>query len=181
MLPEELEKKFIEEYSFNQSKYSVIESKLNIDRYQIRKLYEKCKPEIGRIQKIRNKFTGQRRTDFDNDFKEFYTWYQKQVEEVAKCYYCDITQDELNILFREEKILPLNDAIKRSSGSLEIERRDSTSNSYRPENIVLACPLCNNAKSNLIDEESWKVLFKQPMKEYYKKLLDKAKSKSVLY
>ncbi|MDQ1267483.1 MAG: hypothetical protein QG560_126 [Campylobacterota bacterium] len=177
MLPEELEKKFVEEYSFNQNKYSVIENKLGINRHQVRELYEKCKPEIESIQKIRNKFTGQRRTDFNNDFKKFYTWYQKQVQEVAKCYYCDITQDELNILFREEEILPLNDAIKRSSGSLEIERKDSTSNSYGSENIVLACPLCNNAKSNLIDEDSWKALFTPPMKEYYKKLLDKAKSK----
>jgi len=34
------------------------------------------------------------------------------------------------------------------------------------------CPLCNNAKSNLIDEESWRKLFVPAMKEYYRRLLE---------
>lgn len=68
-------------------------------------------------------------------------------------------------------MLPLNDAVKRSSGTLEIERRDSSSNSYSRDNIILACPLCNNAKSNLIDEKNWRELFVEPMRKYYKILL----------
>jgi len=78
---------------------------------------------------------------------------------------------DLYIIFQEERLLPLNDAFKRSSGTLEIERRDSANNSYEKNNIILACPLCNNAKSNLIDEDSWNIIFVPAMQAYYEKLL----------
>ena len=139
---------------------------------EVRELRANNKQITDEIQKIRNKFTGQRRIDFANDFKEFYKWYSKEVENGAKCGYCGISQEELYEIFGEEKnVLPLNDAVKRSSGTLEIERKDSTGNSYGADNIILACPLCNNAKSNLIDEENWRMLFVPAMREYYKKLL----------
>jgi len=39
------------------------------------------------------------------------------------------------------------------------------------EKVTYITDLCNNAKSNLIDENSWFSLFVSPMREYYKKLL----------
>jgi len=69
-------------------------------------------------------------------------------------------------------------APKRSSGTLEIERLDS-SVGYSEKNMILACPLCNNAKSNLIDEISWRELFVPAMKAYYEKLLQKKYNKSL--
>ena len=174
MVELELQKNFIKLYSFERKKYADIEDELKIERSKTRELSNVCKSEIEKIQNIRNKFTGQRRIGFDNDFKKFYKWYSKEVENGAKCGYCGISQEELYEIFGEEKnVLPLNDAVKRSSGTLEIERKDSTGNSYGADNIILACPLCNNAKSNLIDEENWRNLFVPAMREYYKKILGK--------
>ncbi|MDQ7058626.1 MAG: hypothetical protein Q9N62_09350 [Ghiorsea sp.] len=123
------------------------------------------------IKKIKSEFTGKRK-DWRGGVVAFYDWYKGQGQ---ACRYCGISQDELYKLFSKDKNkkLPLNDAVKRSSGTLEIERRDSESNEYNAENCILACPLCNNAKSNLIDEENWMSLFVEPMREYYKKLLGK--------
>lgn len=122
------------------------------------------------IKTIKAKFTKEREKGFETVI-EFYNWYKKQPQ---TCDYCNISQDELNELFTKDKNkkLPLNDAIKRSSGTLEIERKDSNSNEYNKENSILACPLCNNAKSNLIDEENWRELFVPAMQKYYKKLLE---------
>lgn len=117
------------------------------------------------ISFIKNKFNEKRKEAFDNDAVKFYDWFKDQKN---CCGYCGITQNELYELFSEK--LPLNDKTKRSSGTLEIERLDSDKN-YSQENIILACPLCNNAKSNLIDEDSWRYIFSKPMRKYYKKLL----------
>ena len=120
------------------------------------------------IQKIKSKYTKKRAEDFGS-IVDFYDWYKKQSQ---TCGYCGITQDELKELFAEKnRTLPLNSKKKRASGTLEIERRNSASNTYDASNMILACPLCNNAKSNLIDEESWKSLFVSPMRRYYEKLL----------
>ena len=101
------------------------------------------------IQKIKSKYTEEREEGFKSIVK-FYDWYKEQPQ---VCGYCYISQKELYELFTkdENKKLPLNDAIKRSYGTLEIERKDSTTNTYDDTNSILACPLCNNAKSNLIN------------------------------
>jgi predicted DNA-binding protein YlxM (UPF0122 family) len=170
--------RFIELYSFQKKNYPEIEKIMDISREDVSNLRrdEDVKPQIQSIQNIYNKFTGQRKESFKHDFRKFYDWYQDQDQ---KCGYCDVTQTQLYQLFDEKRrILPYLDskrknvkANKRSSGTLEIERVDS-SDSYNSENIILACPLCNNAKSNLIDEESWREFFVPAMKQYYKKLLD---------
>mgnify|MGYP006081615487 CR=1 FL=1 len=170
--------RFIELYSFQKKNYPEIEKIMNISREDVSNL-RRNKSVNGKIQSIQNiytKFTGKRKEAFKHDFRKFYDWYEGQDQ---KCGYCDVTQEQLYTLFNpERRILPYLEsgreykkAPKRSSGTLEIERLDS-SNSYNNENIILACPLCNNAKSNLIDEESWRELFVPAMKQYYKKLLD---------
>ena len=62
------------------------------------------------------------------------------------------------------------------NGILEIEQRKPVKEDENPyanlENLILACPLCNNAKSNLIDEDSWRKFFVDSMRAYYKKLLN---------
>jgi len=163
-----LEEKFINLYSFKQKKYSEIETELNITRQRVQELYTKTRYMTEYIQNIRSKFKDERQKAFNNDFRKFFEWYEDQNQE---CGYCGISQEDLYIIFQEERLLPLNDAFKRSSGTLEIERRDSANNSYEKNNIILACPLCNNAKSNLIDEDSWNIIFVPAMQAYYEKLL----------
>ncbi|MBN2767862.1 MAG: hypothetical protein JXQ68_02060 [Campylobacterales bacterium] len=133
--------------------------------------YDSYVEKFSDIQKIKSKYTEKRAAGFKSIVK-FYDWYKKQPQ---VCGYCYISQKELYELFtkNENKKLPLNNAIKRSYGTLEIERKDSTTNTYDDTNSILTCPLCNNAKSNLIDEDSWFSLFVSPMREYYKKLLNR--------
>jgi hypothetical protein len=173
MLQEEIE--FVELYSFQKKNYKEIEQIMKISRKELINLRtNEVDNLIKHIQYIYNKFTGERRKSF-NKFKEFYEWYEKQEQ---KCGYCGITQDNLYKLFsKDNRILPILDnkrvyekVAKRSSGTLEIERLDSSID-YDSKNIILACPLCNNAKSNLIDEKNWKEIFVPAMKEYYNKLL----------
>lgn len=168
------QKIFIISYSFERKKFKEIEKLLkeydSSKKYSdVQKLNIECKYYIDQIQSIRNKFNENRQKD-NESFEIFLNWYSNQEQ---KCGYCGVTQDELHTIFVENQLLPLNDKTKRASGSLEIERKDSKDNSYHISNLILACPLCNNAKSNLIDEESWKEYFIEPMKKYYKSLLDK--------
>jgi len=168
--------RFIELYSFKKNNYSEIEKVMDINRKQLLNLRSKdVNTLIEHIQNIYTKFTDKRKDVFNHDFQKFYNWYENQGQ---KCGYCEVTQKELYQIFnKDRRILPYLEstrkykkAPKRSSGTLEIERLDSSDN-YNNENIILACPLCNNAKSNLIDEVSWRELFVPAMKEYYKKLL----------
>lgn len=182
--------KFIELYSFEKMKYEKIEEITGWSRKHIQNLrnIKAVDEKINDIQKVRNKFTNIRQEGFENNgktFKDFYSWYKKE-DAKGLCGYCGVTQTELMKLFAgdETRVLPYlskdRDAskrAKRSSGSLEIERLNSAQGYGYGEdlNIILACPLCNNAKSNLIDEDSWVELFVPAMNQYYKKLLSELK------
>ncbi|WP_170178620.1 hypothetical protein [Flammeovirga pectinis] len=125
-----------------------------------------------------------------NGFKEYHHLYQKYFNEYRKeffadpktliewfnnqnnsCHYCDITQEEvLKIVDLRGGNMTLNNLQKRSKGSLEIEKLDSNKG-YTFDNSVLACPFCNNAKSNLISDEDWKLHFSKPMRKYLQSLI----------
>lgn len=60
-----------------------------------------------------------------------------------KCHYCKITDKDIELLRNKRKI-----KTKQFRGySMEIDRINSN-REYRPENVVLACYWCNNAKSD---------------------------------
>ena len=114
--------------------------------------------------KLRERFSSfdkERKDDFGG-FRAFYEWYSAQE---PKCYYCGTTQDELNKLFGKELI-----ESKKFSESLHIERKDS-SKGYSENNCVLACALCNNAKSDMISDENFRVYFGKQMREFITDLL----------
>jgi len=114
-------------------------------------------------------FNKNRKAFFDN-YNECMKWFEKQG---CKCGYCGVTQKELDeIVEKRKENFTLNNKTKRSKGTLEIEKKDSNIG-YEIDNMILACPLCNNAKSNLIDEVSWRNIFVKPMRDYYKKILEK--------
>lgn len=167
---------FLEGYSFDRYNYKKIEQELQkIDiskKYSdVQRLYKECERYRVEIQEIRKRYNASQKRKDDNSFEMFFDWFKEELKE-NKCGYCGITQEELNKLFNENnRVLPLNEAFKRSSGTLEIERKDSKDNSYKVKNLIFACPLCNNAKSNLIDHKSWEEIFAKPMKAYYEKLL----------
>jgi len=60
-----------------------------------------------------------------------------------KCHYCGITDQDIELLRNKGKI-----NTKQFRGyCMEIDRINSN-HEYRPENVVLACYWCNNAKSD---------------------------------
>jgi len=111
------------------------------------------------------------RVKFFGNYEECMGWFEEQN---SKCGYCAITQEELHKIVKGRGgNLTLNKGKKRSKGTLEIERKDSTK-VYDYDNCILACPLCNNAKSNLINEENWRDIFVEPMRQYYREVLGKS-------
>jgi len=93
----------------------------------------------------------------------------------SRCGYCSVTQDDLKKIAvnrgtSDKPNITLNGKTKRSKGTLEIEKKDP-SQGYTHKNCILACPLCNNAKSNLIDENGWRTYFVPSMQSYYESLL----------
>lgn len=116
------------------------------------------------------------RSHFFSDSQELINWFTKQNN---SCGYCRVTKVELSeIVLIRGGTLTLNQGTKRSKGTLEIERlKPSDENNdnfgYTYDNCILSCPLCNNAKSNLIDEDGWKKFFIKPMREYYESILNK--------
>ena len=117
--------------------------------------------EYDNIRAIRKRFT-QKRKDGFKTFAKFYAWHNTQAQ---KCYYCGTSQDELNKLFGKELI-----ESKKFSESLHIERKDSNKG-YSENNCVLACALCNNAKSDMISDENFKAYFGDKMREFIADLL----------
>lgn len=117
--------------------------------------------EYDNIRAIRKRFT-QKRKDGFKTFAKFYAWHSTQAQ---KCYYCGTSQDELNKLFENELI-----SSKKFSESLHIERKDSNKG-YGENNCVLACALCNNAKSDMISDENFKAYFGKQMRDFISDLL----------
>ena len=122
--------------------------------------------------KIRSNYYSKKRKDlflpYSNAIK-LVKWWKEQKDQ---CNYCGITTSELHEIAnnREYGKLTLNGLTKRSKGTLEIEQKTSqiTGNDYKElENLILACPLCNNAKSNLISEKNWRKYFAIPMRNSY--------------
>ena len=166
------ENTFIDLFVFQQLKVKDIEKSLGINAKERKNLEIEFADEIKIIRSIRSKYYSRKKCF--KDFKDFYyNWYVIQKQE---CKYCQISQTDLHKLF--PNIMPIkseedklsNNYYKRKYGTLEIEKIDSLK-PYCPDNMVLACPLCNNAKSNLIDVDSWKTIFVNSIKEYYKKCL----------
>jgi hypothetical protein len=72
----------------------------------------------------------------------FYEWYKEQSQKQNECcHYCHLSGDTINKYgrwFREG----------RRGHNLEVDKKDN-SKPYSPENCVLACYPCNNAKSDV--------------------------------
>ena len=101
---------------------------------------------------------------------EIFKWFN---EHKNKCGYCEITQSDLHKIKESRNgNFTLNKKKKRKNATLEIEQKDCTLEEYGSlENLIFACPLCNNAKSNLISEEDWRKYFVKQIKAYYKDIL----------
>ena len=114
-----------------------------------------------------NQFSGNndRKKGFQNNFKDFYQHLFGKFgngfePHKAKCHYCGTTQEELDKIFDEKNGFILSNKFGKT---MQIERLDSkkvgNEKNYTPKNTVLACPLCNNSKSDMISAENFKQYF----------------------
>lgn len=113
------------------------------------------------LKMIRQKYTKKRKDGFKS-FANFYEWYKAQNQQ---CHYCGTTQEELERLFDDELV-----SSSKFSATLHIEQR-TPKQGYNETNCVLACVLCNNAKSDMINDENFKRYFADSMKKFIKDLL----------
>ena len=82
-------------------------------------------------------------------FPEFIKLFDQELQNRV-CHYCKITDKDIELLRDKRKI-----KTKRfRSYSMEIDRINSN-REYRPENVVLACYWCNNAKSDEFTESEF--------------------------
>jgi len=124
--------------------------------------------EFALFNKLYSKYYNKDRNEFFSNPEQLLKWYEEQND---SCHYCKVTQSDLDkIVEKRNGNLTLNQKTKRSKGTLEIEKLDP-SKGYTFENSVLACPFCNNAKSNLILDSDWDIHFAPAMKNYIQSLL----------
>ena len=133
------------------------------------------KSYFAKYAELESKYNNEKRKNIFKNPETIVKWFEEQNN---MCGYCAVTQDELNeIVVKRNGNLTLNQKTKRKNGILEIEQKTPVNETEEKkaysdfENIILACPLCNNAKSNLIDESSWREIFVEPMRKYYEKVL----------
>ena len=89
--------------------------------------------------------------------QEFIGWYNQQEKE---CYYCGIPEN----IFLKATIFKRG----KNSHRLEIDRKDS-SESYKLNNIVLSCPICNVLKSNIFSVKETKEISQNYIKPKWQK------------
>jgi|GEM_PF-791618 len=165
-VPTDLQEKFLILAMIEGKKYDEISQELNVDRKHFSNWWNELSDERLIIRKALNLYNNR---VGNNDFKPFldagkyafYKWFKKQPR---KCFYCESEEYKLVRLFdKKEGLLKT----KRSRGSsLELERKDSTTNLYSPENCVLACYFCNNHKSDLISADEHEQFFARQMKDF---------------
>ena len=136
---------------------------LGLDESKVRQI-KQTDAKYKDFVKLRERFSSfdkERKDDFGG-FRAFYEWYSAQE---PKCYYCGATQAQLEQLFDDELI-----SSTKFNATLHIEQK-TPKQGYKSANRVLACALCNNAKSDMISDENFKAYFGDKMREFIADLL----------
>lgn len=161
-------------------------AKLSASRDEIKQFLEKNQDEINVIRdakrrysslKSRAKKKGELKFKVesigglnDDGFKDFYkNWYKGREK---KCHYCGTAEEMLKELFPKKdednqqntdktqsvKTHKIGSKKPSFTGTLQIDKKDPDKG-YKADNCVLACVLCNNAKSDMINDENFKNYF----------------------
>lgn len=99
------------------------------------------------------------------EMKKFTLWYKESNKE---CYYCGISKENLKKLFDNKVIQSKKPSF---NGTLQIKRLNPNKG-YVEDNCVLACCICNNAKSDMINAKNFKEYFAESVKKFYNDLLN---------
>lgn len=135
-------------------------------RKQMSKLNELKKINVSLLNTYKNEI-------FDFEYEDFAKWY-KEDEHNRKCYYCGITENNIQDLL--EKFNMNKDFMFYPRGEkMEVDRRDPIDDySIEKDTIALCCYWCNNAKTDEFTEDEFKKIA-TGIKEVWEKRLRKAK------
>ena len=102
------------------------------------------------IRTLYNSKKGLKNIDFDS----FKNWYESQND---ACSYCGLTSADSAKLFHK---YPKATRGGRRGKRLELDRKDSAIANYGKDinNLALACYWCNNAKTNYISYDEFKII-----------------------
>lgn len=84
---------------------------------------------------------------------ELYKLYEWWMKTPKNCHYCDIKEDELELLRSIDG--HINKRYPTRGKVLEIDRKDSAKGYNISDNLVLACYWCNNAKTDTFTYEEF--------------------------
>lgn len=82
-------------------------------------------------------------------FWDFYHWHQSTQH---KCYYCGITEEDIEILMKNGLV---NKRAKNRGKTFELDRKKSDALYSEIDNLTHACYWCNNAKTDTFTEEEF--------------------------
>ena len=68
-----------------------------------------------------------------------------------KCHYCGIEENEFTNVWKKKFY-----GLGKRGQTLEIEHKDGDKQNWNKDNLVLACALCNNAKTNFFRYDEFK-------------------------
>lgn len=146
MTPQQIE--FLQRAIIQQQKFDQIAAEMGMPRPQVSQWWEELKVQREELAAIRKIGVSK---GFDNsNIQAFINWYK---EAEKKCYYCDLTEEQMAALWEKDPELT-----KRFRGEkLEIDRKKpNVEYAIDPENLVLCCYWCNNAKTDTFTEEEFK-------------------------
>lgn len=144
--------------------YKEIASEHNIQRKQLTEWWDTGFELRSQIKRSNQLYNSKKNKEEFAGFKNitqrgFFEWFRNHTR---TCFYCEVEEYKLKELFDAGML-----KTKRGRGrSLELERRDATSNLYSKENCVLACYFCNNHKSDIISEEDHLEHFSANIRRY---------------
>lgn len=118
---------------------------------------DKMQKQIAQKQiELKNEIEKMRLDYINGSFrKQFSLEVYESLLKTETCAYCGITIDEVTELANNQKLFKKN----YRGWSLEIDRKDSNKE-YYPENCVMSCYWCNNAKTDEFTYEEFKVVGK---------------------
>jgi 5-methylcytosine-specific restriction endonuclease McrA len=130
--------------------YNEISEEIGIDRKFFRQWWSEYKTEREQLAKIRQLW---KRKCPQIDVWDFYSWHKTENHE---CFYCHITEDEINKLIESRQIHTKR--LPTRGRKLEIERLQPNKEYNDLMNLRYCCYWCNNAKSDEFSEDEFKAI-----------------------
>ncbi|HMQ00402.1 MAG TPA: hypothetical protein PKC24_11525 [Cyclobacteriaceae bacterium] len=161
----EAQKTFLELAVIKQIKYKDISELLKVNQSTLSKWWDELKIEREELSELRKLWV---KKFISTEFWNFKRWYDGQEK---KCYYCNITKNEIKLMIAGKQIKTKR--LKTRGRKLEIERRLPNNPYDSLENLVFCCYWCNNAKTDEFSEDEFKPIG-QIIRKIWKLRLEKA-------